>query len=304
MSTIVGLVGDTTRVDPKQFEVDECVERIMKVSEPYKLANRAFHPEDSIIDVSGVKVGGNNLTLIAGPCSVESKEQVIEIARSIKKSGAHMLRGGAYKPRTSPYSFQGMGTQGLDILVAAKEETGLPIVSELMGEKYIDEFNDKVDLVQIGARNMQNFDLLKEVGRRIKKPVLLKRGLSNTYEEWIMSAEYIMANGNPNVILCERGIRTFETYTRNTLDLQAIPVIKRLTHLPIIIDPSHAGGKWWLVDPMAKAAVVAGADGLMIEVHNDPECALCDGPQSLKPEKYDDLIQDIKQIIKITDKTL
>ena len=275
MSTIVGLVGDTTRVDPKQFEVDECVERIMKVSEPYKLANRAFHPEDSIIDVSGVKVGGNNLTLIAGPCSVESKEQVIEIARSIKKSGAHMLRGGAYKPRTSPYSFQGMGTQGLDILVAAKEETGLPIVSELMGEKYIDEFNDKVDLVQIGARNMQNFDLLKEVGRRIKKPVLLKRGLSNTYEEWIMSAEYIMANGNPNVILCERGIRTFETYTRNTLDLQAIPVIKRLTHLPIIIDPSHAGGKWWLVDPMAKAAVVAGADGLMIEVHNDPECALC-----------------------------
>ena len=298
------LVGDTTRVDPKQFEVDECVERIMKVSEPYKLANRAFHPEDSIIDVSGVKVGGNNLTLIAGPCSVESKEQVIEIARSIKKSGAHMLRGGAYKPRTSPYSFQGMGTQGLDILVAAKEETGLPIVSELMGEKYIDEFNDKVDLVQIGARNMQNFDLLKEVGRRIKKPVLLKRGLSNTYEEWIMSAEYIMANGNPNVILCERGIRTFETYTRNTLDLQAIPVIKRLTHLPIIIDPSHAGGKWWLVDPMAKAAVVAGADGLMIEVHNDPECALCDGPQSLKPEKYDDLIQDIKQIIKITNKTL
>ena len=215
-----------------------------------------------------------------------------------------MLRGGAYKPRTSPYSFQGMGTQGLDILVAAKEETGLPIVSELMGEKYIDEFNDKVDLVQIGARNMQNFDLLKEVGKRIKKPVLLKRGLSNTYEEWIMSAEYIMANGNPNVILCERGIRTFETYTRNTLDLQAIPVIKRLTHLPIIIDPSHAGGKWWLVDPMARAAVVAGADGLMIEVHNDPECALCDGPQSLKPEKYDDLIQDIKQIIKITDKTL
>lgn len=304
MSTIVGLVGDTTRIDPKQFEVDECVERIMKVSEPYKLANRAFHPEDSIIDVSGVKVGGNNLTLIAGPCSVESKEQVIEIARSIKKSGAHMLRGGAYKPRTSPYSFQGMGTQGLDILVAAKEETGLPIVSELMGEKYIDEFNDKVDLIQIGARNMQNFDLLKEVGKRIKKPVLLKRGLSNTYEEWIMSAEYIMANGNPNVILCERGIRTFETYTRNTLDLQAIPVIKRLTHLPIIIDPSHAGGKWWLVDPMAKAAVVAGADGLMIEVHNDPECALCDGPQSLKPEKYDDLIQDIKQIIKITDKTL
>lgn len=304
MSTVVGLVGDTTVIDPRTLEVDDCVQRIMKVSEPYKLANRAFHPQETIIDVAGVKVGGDNLTLIAGPCSVESKEQVIEIAKAVKASGANMLRGGAYKPRTSPYAFQGMGTSGLDILVAAKEETGLPIVSELMGEKYIDEFNDKVDLVQIGARNMQNFDLLKEVGKRVKKPVLLKRGLSNTYEEWIMSAEYIMANGNPNVILCERGIRTFETYTRNTLDLQAIPVIKRMTHLPIIIDPSHAGGKWWLVEPMAKAAVVAGADGLMIEVHNNPECALCDGPQSLKPEKYDELISQIKEIAKITGKKI
>ena len=236
------------------------------------------------------------MTLIAGPCSVESKEQVLEVARRVKASGANLLRGGAFKPRTSPYSFQGMGSTALDLLVEAKEETGLPIVTELMSEKHIDEFNDKVDLVQIGARNMQNFDLLKEVGQRIKKPVLLKRGLSNTYEEWLMSAEYIMANGNPNVILCERGIRTFETYTRNTLDLQAIPVLKRLTHLPVIIDPSHAGGKWWLVEPMAKAAVVAGCDGLMIEVHNDPENALCDGPQSLKPDRYDNLLKDIRKL--------
>lgn len=293
---IVGLVGDTTRVDPKRIEVEESVERIMKVSEPYKLANRAFHPEDSVIDVAGILVGGKALTLIAGPCSVESKEQVLEVARRVKASGANLLRGGAFKPRTSPYSFQGMGSTALDLLVEAKKETGLPIVTELMSEKHIDEFNDKVDLVQIGARNMQNFDLLKEVGQRIKKPVLLKRGLSNTYEEWLMSAEYIMANGNPNVILCERGIRTFETYTRNTLDLQAIPVLKRLTHLPVIIDPSHAGGKWWLVEPMAKAAVVAGCDGLMIEVHNDPENALCDGPQSLKPDRYDNLLKDIRKL--------
>lgn len=293
---IVGLVGDTTRVDPKCIEVEESVERIMKVSEPYKLANRAFHPEDSVINVAGIPVGGKALTLIAGPCSVESKEQVLEVARRVKASGANLLRGGAFKPRTSPYSFQGMGSTALDLLVEAKEETGLPIVTELMSEKHIDEFNDKVDLVQIGARNMQNFDLLKEVGQRIKKPVLLKRGLSNTYEEWLMSAEYIMANGNPNVILCERGIRTFETYTRNTLDLQAIPVLKRLTHLPVIIDPSHAGGKWWLVEPMAKAAVVAGCDGLMIEVHNDPENALCDGPQSLKPDRYDNLLKDIRKL--------
>jgi len=274
----------------------------MRVSEPYKLANRAFHPEDSIIDVSGVKVGGDHLALIAGPCSVESKEQVIAIAREAKAAGANMLRGGAFKPRTSPYAFQGMGTAGLDILVAAKEETGLPIVSELMSADYIDEFNEKVDLVQIGARNMQNFDLLKEVGKRCTKPILLKRGLSATYEEWIMSAEYIMASGNPNVILCERGIRTFESYTRNTLDLQAIPVIKRLTHLPIIIDPSHAGGKWWLVEPMAKAAVAAGCDGLMIEVHNDPEHALCDGPQSLKPKKYTELLRQVKGIGEIVGK--
>lgn len=300
--TICGIIGDTTIVDPKQIEVSSVVERVMHVSEPYKLANRAFHPDDSIIDVSGVKVGGDHLALIAGPCSVESKEQVIEIAKAAKAAGANMLRGGAFKPRTSPYAFQGMGTDGLDILVAAKEETGLPIVSELMSADYIEEFNEKVDLVQIGARNMQNFDLLKEVGKRCTKPILLKRGLSATYEEWIMSAEYIMASGNPNVILCERGVRTFESYTRNTLDLQAIPVIKKLTHLPIIIDPSHAGGKWWLVEPMAKASVAAGCDGLMIEVHNSPETALCDGPQSLKPKKYTELIEQIKEIGKIVGK--
>ena len=294
--SVIGIIGDTTKVDPESIEVDPAVEKVMHVSEPYKLANRAFHPEDSIIDVAGVKGGGQHLAVIAGPCSVESKEQVIEIAKAAKAAGANMLRGGAFKPRTSPYAFQGMGSEGLDILVAAKEETGLPIVSELMDARYIDEFNEKVDLIQIGARNMQNFDLLKEVGKRCTKPILLKRGLSATFQEWIMSAEYIMASGNPNVILCERGVRTFESYTRNTLDLQAIPVIKELTHLPIIIDPSHAGGKWWLVEPMAKASLAAGCDGLMIEVHNNPEKALCDGPQSLKPEKFETLMKGLKPI--------
>ena len=302
--SIIGIIGDTTRIDPKAIEVDEAVDHVMRVSEPYKLANRAFHPEDTIVDVAGVKVGGDNLALIAGPCSVESEEQVIEIAKSIKASGANILRGGAFKPRTSPYAFQGMGSSGLDILVAAKKETGLPICSELMDASYLDEFNEKVDLIQIGARNMQNFDLLKKVGAGTKKPILLKRGLSATFEEWIMSAEYIMASGNPNVILCERGIRTFESYTRNTLDLQAIPVVKKLTHLPIVIDPSHAGGKWWLVEPMAKAAIAAGADGLMVEVHNNPEKALCDGPQSLRPEKYENLLKQISQIATIVGKKI
>ena len=303
-TTIVGLVGDTTKIDARMIEVDESVEKVMHVSEPYKLANRAFHPEDSIIDVDGVKIGGNHLAVIAGPCSVESKEQVIEIAKAAKAAGANLLRGGAFKPRTSPYAFQGMGSAGLDILVAAKEATGLPIVSELMSAEYIDEFNEKVDLVQIGARNMQNFDLLKKVGAATQKPILLKRGLSATFEEWIMSAEYIMASGNPNVILCERGVRTFETYTRNTLDLQAIPVIKEKTHLPIIVDPSHAGGKWWLVEPMAKAAVAAGCDGLMIEVHNNPEKALCDGPQSLKPEKFTKVMEGLKPIARAVGKDI
>ena len=302
IQTIIGMVGDTTKIDPKAIEVEECVEKVMKVSEPYKLANRAFHPDDTIIDVSGVKVGGENLALIAGPCSVESEEQVIEVAKAVKAAGANILRGGAFKPRTSPYAFQGMGSSGLDILVAAKKATGLPICSELMDAQYLEEFNEKVDLIQIGARNMQNFDLLKKVGAGTKKPILLKRGLSATFEEWIMSAEYIMASGNPNVILCERGIRTFESYTRNTLDLQAIPVVKKLTHLPIIIDPSHAGGKWWLVEPMAKASVAGGADGLMIEVHNDPEKALCDGPQSLRPEKYEELLKQISKIAEVVGK--
>ena len=293
--TVIGCIGDTTRVDPKIFEVDSSVDKVMHVQEPYKLANRAFHPEDSVVDVSGVKVGSGNMAFIAGPCSVETFDQVLEIAKAAKASGANLLRGGAFKPRTSPYSFQGLGLEGLDILYKVKEEVGLPIVTELMSAEYLDIFEEKVDLIQIGARNMQNFDLLKQLGK-VKRPILLKRGLNATYEEWIMSAEYIMASGNENVILCERGIRTFESYTRNTLDLQSIPVLKKLTHLPVVIDPSHAGGKWWLVDSMAKAAVAAGADGLMIEVHNDPENALCDGAQSLKPEKFDKLMKELTAI--------
>jgi 3-deoxy-7-phosphoheptulonate synthase len=275
----------------------------MHVQEPYKLANRAFHPEESVVDVSGVRVGGGSLAMIAGPCSVESTEQVLEIALSAKASGANLLRGGAFKPRTSPYSFQGLGLDGLDILCEVKQETGLPIVTELMSPDHLELFNEKVDLIQIGARNMQNFDLLKQLGQ-LDRPILLKRGLNATYEEWIMSAEYIMASGNENVILCERGIRTFESYTRNTLDLQSIPVLRKLTHLPVIVDPSHAGGKWWLVDAMSRAAIAAGADGLMVEVHNNPECALCDGAQSLKPEKYDELFRDVTQIAKVLGKTV
>ncbi len=301
--TIIGCIGDTTAVDPKFFEVDSSVDKVMHVQEPYKLANRAFHPENSVIDVSGVKVGDGHLALIAGPCSIESYGQVLEIAKAVKASGANMLRGGAFKPRTSPYSFQGLGEEGLDILCKVREEVGLPIVTELMSADYIDLFNEKVDLVQIGARNMQNFDLLKQLGK-LKRPVLLKRGLNATFDEWIMAAEYIMASGNENVILCERGIRTFETFTRNTLDLQSIPVMNRKTHLPIIVDPSHAGGKWWLVEPMSKAAIAAGADGLMVEVHNDPECALCDGAQSLKPAKYDALLKQVRQIADVIGKTM
>lgn len=301
--TIIGCIGDTTRIDSKLFEVDSAVDKVMHVQEPYKLANRAFHPEASTIDVSGVKVGGGSLAMIAGPCSVESFDQVLEIAVAAKASGANLLRGGAFKPRTSPYSFQGMGVEGLDILCEVRKETGLPIVTELMSPDHLDLFNEKVDLIQIGARNMQNFDLLKQLGR-LDRPILLKRGLNATYEEWIMAAEYIMASGNENVILCERGIRTFESYTRNTLDLQSIPVLRKLTHLPIIVDPSHAGGKWWLVEPMAKASVAAGADGLMVEVHNNPECALCDGAQSLKPQKYDVLLKEVLQIAKVIGKNI
>jgi len=301
--TIIGCIGDTTRIDSKLFEVNPSVDKVMHVQEPYKLANRAFHPEESIVDISGVKVGGGHLAMIAGPCSVESTEQVLEIALAAKASGANLLRGGAFKPRTSPYSFQGLGLEGLDILCEVKEETGMPIVTELMSPDHLGLFNEKVDLIQIGARNMQNFDLLKQLGQ-LDRPILLKRGLNATYEEWIMSAEYIMASGNEDVILCERGIRTFESYTRNTLDLQSIPVLRKLTHLPVIVDPSHAGGKWWLVDAMSRAAIAAGADGLMVEVHNNPECALCDGAQSLKPEKYDELFQDVAQIAKVLGKTV
>lgn len=292
---ILGLVGDTSKIDPTQIEADRNVERIMHVAEPFKKANRAFHPEDTVVDVLGHPVGGQKLTVIAGPCSVESKEQIISVAQSVKASGAHLLRGGAFKPRTSPYAFQGMKYQGLELLMEAKAATGLPIVSEIMSPGDIEIFEREVDVIQVGARNMQNFDLLKQLGK-VKKPILLKRGLSATIEEWLMSAEYIMAGGNENVILCERGIRTFETYTRNTIDLGAVPAVKKLSHLPILVDPSHATGKWWMVEPLAKAAIAVGADGLMIEVHNDPEHALCDGQQSIKPQVFDSVMRDIRLI--------
>ena len=293
--SILGLVGDTAHIDIDKILLNEYVERVMRVSEPYKKANRKFHPEDTIVDVNGGKVGGGNFAVMAGPCSVESEAQIVEVAKAVQSSGAAMLRGGAFKPRTSPYSFQGMGVQGLKLLLEAKAETGLPIVTELMSPKYCELFEEKVDLVQIGARNMQNFDLLKEVGK-MSKPVLLKRGLSSTYEEWIMSAEYIMSEGNQNVILCERGIRTFENYTRNTLDVSAIPAIKRMSHLPIVVDPSHAGGYSWLVEPLALAAIAAGADGLIIEVHNNPAKALCDGQQSLTPIQFDELMEKAQKM--------
>ena len=301
--TILGLVGDTTAVDMDKISINENVERVMRVQEPYKKANRKFHPEDTVVSVGGAAIGGGKFSVIAGPCSVESEEQIIEVARDVQKSGAAMLRGGAFKPRTSPYSFQGMGLDGLDLLLEAKAATGLPIVTEIMTPKYCEIFEEKVDVVQIGARNMQNFDLLKEVGK-MSKPVLLKRGLSSTYEEWIMSAEYIMSEGNENVILCERGIRTFETYTRNTLDVSAIPAIKRMSHLPVIIDPSHSGGYYWLVEPLAMAAVAAGADGLIIEVHNNPACAKCDGQQSLTPENFDQLMGKVSALTELMGKEL
>ena len=293
-STILGLVGDTSSVDIDALNALEIVETVKRIQEPYKSANRKFHPEDSVIEVGGAKIGGGNFAVIAGPCSVESEEQVVAIAKAVKASGATMLRGGAFKPRTSPYSFQGLGEVGLRYLEIAKEKTGLPIVTELMDLSQLPLFKN-VDVIQIGARNMQNFDLLKAVGRQ-EKPVMIKRGMSATYEEWLMSAEYVMAGGNENVILCERGVRTFETYTRNTLDLAAIPVLRKLTHLPIIVDPSHATGKSWLVDPLAMGAVATGCDGLLIEVHNDPAHALCDGPQSLKPEQFDALAKKLLRL--------
>lgn len=296
--TIFGIIGDTSTLEISRLRTDDAVEKVMRVQEPFKRANRAFHPEDSVVDVGGVAVGGKRIQVMAGPCSVESMDQVTGIAKSVKMGGASMIRGGAFKPRTSPYSFQGLKEQGLDYLKAAGKETGMPIVTEIMSPYMIDRFVEDVDLIQVGARNMQNFDLLKELGRT-KKPILLKRGLSSTIEEWIMSAEYIMAEGNDNVILCERGVRTFETYTRNTLDLSSIPAVKKLSHLPVVVDPSHAAGLWWMVEPLAKAAVAVGADGLIIEVHNDPEHALCDGAQSLKPERFAMLMGELRGIARI-----
>jgi len=301
--TILGLVGDTSKVSMDTIQQHHIVERVLKVQEPYKKANRKFHPDDTIVEIDGQRIGNGYFGVIAGPCSVEGEEQIISIAQRAKAAGANFLRGGAFKPRTSPYSFQGLELEGLRLLKLAKEATGLPIVTELMSTKFVDAFEADVDLIQIGARNMQNFDLLKEVGKT-KTPVLLKRGLSATYEEWLMSAEYIMSEGNENVILCERGIRTFESETRNTLDIQAVPVIQKLSHLPIIIDPSHAGGSSYLVPSMSKAAVMSGANGLMIEIHHDPENAWSDGQQCLNPNEFDELMVVVKQLIAIEGKHL
>lgn len=291
-STVLGLIGDTTQIDIEYIDAQDIVESVKRVQEPYKKANRKFHPENTVVDIgNGVKFGDGSLQIIAGPCSVESEEQVVAIAKSVKKSGATLLRGGAFKPRTSPYAFQGLKAEGLDLLKIARKETGLPIVTEIMKTSHIDMF-ESVDIIQVGARNMQNFELLKELGKT-DKPILLKRGLSATIEEWLMSAEYIMAGGNSNVILCERGIRTYENFTRNTMDVSAVPIVKKLSHLPIIADPSHASGKSWLVEPLAMSAVAAGVDGLIIEVHNDPPHALCDGAQSLTPKQFDKVAKKI-----------
>ncbi len=292
--TILGLVGDTTRVDIDLLKSLEMVDTVKRVSEPFKQANRKFHPMDTIIEVGNVRIGGGYFAMIAGPCSVESEAQIVEVAQAVKASGANLLRGGAFKPRTSPYAFQGMGAEGIRLLLKAKEATGLPIVTEIMNISTLDLFAD-VDVIQVGARNMQNFDLLKELGKT-KKPILLKRGLANTIQELLMSAEYIMSEGNEKVILCERGIRTFETATRNTLDLSAVAVLHNLTHLPVVVDPSHATGKAELVPPMAMAAAAAGADGIMVEVHNNPAAALCDGAQSLTPAQFDELNRRVQRL--------
>ena len=289
--TVLGLIGDTSKVDMDLLGSLEIVQSVKRVSEPYKQVNRKFHPLDTVIEIGDAKIGGGHFAMIAGPCSVETEDQIIGVAQSVKAAGAKILRGGAFKPRTSPYAFQGLGTQGLELLRAAREATGLPICTELMDLRHLDEFHD-IDMIQIGARNMQNFDLLKEVGKT-DKPILLKRGLSSTLQELLMSAEYIMSEGNEKVILCERGIRTFETATRNTLDLSCVPILHELSHLPVVVDPSHATGKAKLVTPMAAAAVASGADGIMIEVHNDPAHALCDGAQSLTPDQFADLTRRV-----------
>lgn len=293
--TIWGLIGDTSRVDTDLIEGLDIVEGVRRVSEPYKQANRKFHPDDTVIDLgNGIKIGGGNFQYFAGPCSIESEEQIIEVAKAVQKAGAKILRGGAFKPRTSPYAFQGMREDGLKLLLLAKQETGMPIVTEIMSPEHIDLFED-VDIIQVGARNMQNFEMLKELGKT-KKPIFLKRGLAATFQEWLMSAEYIMAEGNPNVILCERGIRTFETGTRNTLDLSAVTMMKEKSHLPIIVDPSHASGIARFVKPMSFAAAACGCDGLMIEVHNNPAKALCDGPQALTPEQFTEVVNGVEKI--------
>ena len=293
-STVLGLIGDTSTIDIDYVAAQSFVESVKRVQEPYKKANRKFHPDDTVITLpGGQQIGGGSLALIAGPCSVESEEQICEVAERVKDAGAQFLRGGAFKPRTSPYAFQGMKAQGLELLREARAKTGLPIVTEIMSAEHIPLFED-VDVIQVGARNMQNFELLKELGR-LRKPILLKRGLSSTIEELLMSAEYIMAGGNEQVILCERGIRTYETYTRNTLDISAVPILKKLSHLPVVVDPSHASGIAWLVEPLAMAAVAAGADGLIIEVHNDPSHALSDGAQSLTPDQFDKVAAHVKK---------
>lgn len=293
---ILGLVGDTSKIDDDWVEANRNVMRVMHVAEPYKKANRMFHPEPTAIEICGCKIGADSpIALIAGPCSVESETQIRTVAGEVKRAGASFLRGGAFKPRTSPYAFQGLKYDGLELLKIARAETGLPVVTEIMSPYDIEVFERDVDIIQVGARNMQNFELLKELGK-IRKPILLKRGLSATMEEWLMSAEYVMAGGNENVILCERGIRTFEQYTRNTLDLSAIPAIKHKSHLPVVVDPSHATGKWWMVEPLARAAVAVGADGLIIEVHNDPANALCDGQQSIKPDTFATLVNQLRPI--------
>lgn len=301
-TTIIGAVGDTTVLDADDIQSIDYVESVKRVSEPYKAVNRKIHPEDTVVDVNGVKIGEGYFNVISGPCSVESEEQVIKVAQSVKESGATLLRGGAFKPRTSPYAFQGLKADGIELLLKAKKATGLPIVTEIMNLDYLDLFNE-VDVIQVGARNMQNFDMLRELGR-CSKPILLKRGLANTIEEFLMSAEYIMSGGNQNVIFCERGVRTFETATRNTLDLSAVPLLKQKSHLPVIVDPSHATGIRWMVAPMSKAAVAVGADGLMIETHNDPANALCDGAQSLDLPMFQILMDDLKRRVAFEGKKL
>lgn len=297
-----GLVGDTSKINIDQLRACDAVAEVRRIQEPYKATNRRMHPEDTVVNVGGVKIGGGNFQVIAGPCSIETADQISEVAQRVKGAGAGLLRGGAFKPRTSPYAFQGLEDEGLKLLLHAKEVTGLPIVTELMGTSDIGLFRD-VDLIQIGARNMQNFRLLKEVGK-LKTPILLKRGMSNTIEEWLMSAEYIMAGGNENVILCERGIRTFETAYRNTLDISAIPMLKEKTHLPVVVDPSHAAGIRSMVEPLSIAAIAAGADGLMIEVHNNPAVALCDGPQSITPDTFDGLMEKIRKTVNFFGKSM